>query len=154
MQSKNVKLIALICLLILFCIPPTLGLFKRMIGATGLINAASWNVALNQTGVNNTLQVIPDTLNASYTLNVTSTSEVDVQYTIIVRNIPSGVLVKLDDGSFQTPSNNTVTFNNAGSIYYSDVSKEKTHVLTFKANTGTTAVNNQTVSVDVDFRQM
>ena len=154
MQSKNVKLIALICLLILFCIPPTLGLFKRMIGATGLINAASWNVALNQTGVDNTLQVIPDTLNASYTLNVTSTSEVDVQYTIVVRNIPSGVLVKLDNGSFQTPSNNTVTFNNAGNIYYSDVSKEKTHVLTFKANTGTTAVNNQTVSVDVDFRQM
>jgi len=154
MQSKNVKLIALICLLILFCIPPTLGLFKRMIGATGLINAASWNVALNQTGVDNTLQVIPDTLNASYTLNVTSTSEVDVQYTIVVRNIPSGVLVKLDNGSFQTPSNNTVTFNNAGNIYYSDVSKEKTHVLTFKANTGTTAVNNQIVSVDVDFRQM
>lgn len=154
MQNKNIKLIALICLLILFCIPHTLGLFKRMISATGLINTASWNVALNQTGVDNTLQVIPDTLNASYTLNVTSNSEVDVQYTIIVRNIPSGVEVKLDNGSFQTPSSNTVTFNNVGNIYYNDVSKEKTHTLTFKANTGATAVNNQNVSVDVDFKQM
>lgn len=154
MQNKNVKLIALVCLLILFCVPSTLSLIKRIIGSSGMINTATWSVALNQTGVNNSLQVMYDNLNANYTLNVTSTSDVDVQYTIVVRNIPSGVEVKLDNGSFQTPSNNVVTFNNAGSIYYSDVSKEKTHVLTFKANNGATVVNNQTVTVDVDFKQM
>ena len=154
MQNKNVKLIALVCLLILFCVPSTLSLIKRIIGSSGMINTATWSVALNQTGVNNSLQVMYDNLNANYTLNVTSTSDVDVQYTIVVRNIPSGVEVKLDNGSFQTPSNNVVTFNNAGSIYYSDVSKEKTHILTFKANNGATVVNNQTVTVDVDFKQM
>ena len=154
MHNKKVKFIVLVCLILFFCIPSTLSLFKKMVGTNGLIKAAEWSVSLNQNGIDNTLQVIPDLLNAGYTLNVTSNSEVDVVYSIIVSGLPSGVEVKLDDGSFQIPTNNTVTFNNAGNIYYSDVSKEKTHVLTFKANTGATIVNNQTVSVNVEFKQI
>lgn len=154
MQNRNVKSMILICLLVLFCIPSTLSIFKRLFSATGLINTSKWNVSLNQAGINNDLQVIPDVLNASYTLNVISDSEVDVVYTIVVSNLPSGVEVKIDDGNFQTPTNNTVTFNNVGNIYYSDAIKEKTHILTFKANTGATFVNSQTLNVNVEFKQM
>ncbi len=154
MRNKNAEIAILIFLLVVFCIPSSLGIFKKLIGANGLVNASQWNVSLNQDGINNNLQVIPDTLNAGYTLKVTSNSQVDVVYSIIVSNLPAGVEVKLDDGNFQTPTNNTVIFNDAGNIYYSDDTKEKTHILTFKANTGATIVNNQTVDVNVEFKQM
>ena len=119
----------------------------------GSIAAAEWNVSLNQTGINNSLEVIPNSLNASYTVKVNSNSEVDVIYDIVVNYVPEGVQVKLDDSNFQTPTAGTVTFSNAGTIAFADANKEKTHTLTFKALTTATASQNNTVGVDVIVRQ-
>ena len=153
MHSKTAEMIIFAYLLSAFCIPSSLGLFKRIANTSNSVGAATWSVSLNQTGVNNHVEVIPSGNNGSYTLNVQSNSEVDVVYEIKVSGIPSGVEVKLDSGSFQTPTSGVVTFTNAGTILYSDVVKQKTHTLTFKANSGAATVNNQTVTIDVNFKQ-
>ena len=153
MHNKTLQIGILLYLLLSFSIPSTLGILKRGTDVSGTIRVAGWNVGLNQNGVNGSMQLTPNGAAGSYTLNVVSNSDVDVKYSIVVRNIPSGVQVKLDEGSFESPSNGTYRFDNAGTILYGANPNENTHTLYLKALTGATVVNNQTVSVDVEFIQ-
>ena len=151
MHSKTIEMVILVYLLSVFCIPSSLGIYKNSSSSTKTIDAADWNVSLNQSGVSGTVQITEgDAIGGTYTLNVASSSEVDVTYDIIISNIPNGVQVKLGNGLFQ-PQSSTVTFSNAGTISYGAGSN--THTLTFKANNGATIVNNQQVNIDVDFKQ-
>ena len=152
MHSKRFEMIVLVYLLLVFSVPSSLGIYKNSSTSTNTIKAADWNVSLDQNGVNDSLEVITGGQNAAYTLNVVSDSEVDTVYSIIVKNIPSGVQVKLDNGTFQ-PESSTVTFSNLGPIYYTGQEETRTHTLYFKANNGAATVNNQTVTIDVDFKQ-
>ena len=151
MHNKTFEIIILLYLVSVFCIPSSLGIYKRVSTSSKVVDAATWDVSLNQTGINGNVQVTKgDTNGNTYTLNVVSSSEVDVTYDIIVSNIPSGVQVKLGNGSFEQESS-TVTFTNAGTILYG--AGPNTHTLTFKANNNATLVNNHTVTIDVDFKQ-
>ncbi len=147
--KKNI--IILIFLLSVIVIPSSLGIFKNSASITSPITASSWNVSVNSSS-NSSMQLVPNSGTASYDIVVTSSSEVDTDYSIIVSNIPSGVQVKLDNNEYE-PYSSTVTFSNVGTILYGDQYNYKTHILTFKANTGATLVNNQQVSVDVEFKQ-
>ena len=154
MHNKNIEMIILIYLLSVFCIPSTLGIYKRMADTSDSVDTAKWNVSLNQTGINNTLSVANNGSTATYTLKVVSDSEVDTEYAIIISNIPSGVDVKLDDEvNYRVPSNGVVTIDPAGTINYTGSSVEVTHTLTFRANNGASVVSNQSITVDVDFKQ-
>lgn len=157
MHSKQFQIVILIYLLSVFCIPSTLGLYKRGANSTGSVNAATWSVALNQTGISGSVTATAGDANGStYLLKVVSNSEVDVDYSITISNIPSDVVVSLNNynnGAFQTPTNGTVTFTNAGTINYTGSSEEVTRTLTFKAASGAATVNNQTVTINVDFKQ-
>ncbi len=151
MHNKTFEIVILVYLVSVFCIPSSLGIYKRTTTGTKTIDVADWSVALDQTGVTGSVQVIEgDTNGGTYTLNVVSDSEVDVIYDITVSNIPTGVQVKLDGGTY-LPENSTVTFTNAGIIPYGD--GPNTHTLTFKANNGATLVSNRTINIDVDFKQ-
>ncbi len=155
MHNKNIELIILVYLLSVFCIPSTLGVYKKSTSTTGVVTVASWDVSLNQTGVNNNVRVVAGDANGTtYTLKVRSDSEVDTAYDVIISNVPSDVEVKFGNRAFQQPINNTVRISNAGTILYSASNKENTHTIVFKASTGATSVNNQTVNIDVDFKQM
>ena len=90
---------------------------------------------------------------ASYTLRVSSDSEVDVVYSIIVDDLPTGVSVKLDNGSFIQETNGEVAFNDVDTILFTDVNKTKTHTLTYKASSSTSLVNNVETNVYVVMRQ-
>ena len=151
MHNKTFEIVILVYLISVFCIPSSLGIYKRSSTSTQTLNVADWSVDIDQTGVTGSVQVIEgDTNGGTYTLNVVSDSEVDVIYDITVSNIPSGVQVKLDGGTY-LPENSTVTFTNAGAIPYGD--GPNTHTLTFKANNGATLVSNRTINIDVDFKQ-
>lgn len=151
MHSKVFEIVIFIYLVSVFCIPSSLGIYKRSTTTVETLNLADWSVDLDQTGVTGSVQIIEgDTNGGTYTLNVVSDSEVDVIYDIIVSNIPTGVQVKLDTGAY-APENSSVTFSNAGIILYGD--GPNTHTLTFKANTGATLVSNRTINIDVNFRQ-
>ena len=153
-KDKNIKLILLAVILSLFVIPFSFAAYRVKNLLSGNLISASWNVSLNQEGINNYLSVIPDSYNASYTLNVTSNSKVDVVYTVIISNLPAGIEVSFDGGAFRSQIDNTITFTDIGTILYSDSVKTKSHTLTFKALTGSTLTNNKEVDIDVTFRQI
>ena len=142
-------------LVILFIIPMSYAIYRSYSTVGGNIAAASWNVSLNQNNVNNNLTIIPGEAGttASYTINITSNSEVDVIYSIVIENLPSGVSISLDDGSFVAANNNKVVFTDVSTILYSDANKNKSHVITIKANSNTQYVNNQEIDVNVIARQ-
>lgn len=142
-------------LVIFFIIPMSYAIYRSYSTGGGNIATASWNVSLNQNNVNNNLTIIPgeNGTTASYTINITSNSEVDVIYSIVIENLPSGVSISLDDGSFVTANNNKVVFTDVGTILYSDANKNKSHVITIKANSNTQYVNNQEIDVNVIARQ-
>ena len=149
MHNKKIEMIVLILLLSLFVIPSSLGIYKSGGNTPSAFAPANWNVSISSNS-SSTMQLTENSGTSSYNLTVTSASEVDTDYKIIVSNLPSGVQVKLDNGNFE-PYSSTVTFNNAGTILYGG--QPQTHTLTFRANTGATLVNNQQVSVNVEFKQ-
>ena len=100
------------------------------------------------------MEVIPELSTDVYNLTVTSTSEVDVVYTIIISNLPTGVEVALDNGTYQPSSNGTVRISNAQTVInYNDAVKTKNHTLTFRATSSAQVVSDQEIDVDVEFKQ-
>ena len=156
MHNKNIELIVLVYLLLSFCVPSTLGIYKNSATSTQSISTSSWNVSLNQANISPNVTATIGAVNGStYTLKLVNDSEVNVSYSITISNIPSNVDVMIDGGSYLTPSNNgTVTIPNAGTINYTGSSVEVTRTLTFRANNGASLVNNQQVTIDVDFKQV
>ena len=156
-MKRKILIIAILALVLcFFVIPGSLAIYRNIANKNNNVASAQWNVVLNQSNVNNYISVVAgdNTSSASYTVNITSTSEVDITYSIVVDNVPTGVTVSLDNGSFQTPSNNTVIFSNVSTINYSDVNKTKSHSLTFKAAAGTTYVTDNEIDIDVVARQL
>lgn len=154
-KVKTINIIIIIGIIYVFVVPFSFALYKNMFIASGNLISSDWNVSLNQNGVNNYISIVPDPngTSASYNLNVTSNSEVDVIYSIIVDDLPSGVSVKLDNGSFIQETNNKVIFSDVGTILYSDSNKTKTHTLTFIASQSTQYVSEKEINVDVLARQ-
>lgn len=142
-------------ILISICLIPFIfSIFRNVMAGAGSLITASWNVALDTTGNGSSIDIVPGSLNGVYTINVSSNSEVDVTYSIIVSDLPQGVQVSLDSGGYVTPTNNTITFSSVGVINYSDVSKQRQHILTFKANQGTSELLDNEINIDVKFQQL
>lgn len=157
MEEKKLtpKLFIILGAVLLFTIPLSYSLVKNLARTNSTINLATWNVSLNQSQENNYLSIVPNPneTTESYTVNITSQSEVDVIYSIIIENLPSGVSISLDGGTYVPASNNKVMFSDVGTIAYTDLTKTKSHTLTFKATSGASAVINQEVDVNVIVRQ-
>ena len=154
---KKSKLLIFVCILMVFVflvIPLSRAIFKSISGGTGTISTAAWDVAIDQTGLSSSVITAKGDANGTdFTLKLVSESEVDVTYSITISNIPSNVDVKLNGGTFQTPTNGTITFTDAGTINYTGSPVEVTRTITFKANGSATLVNAQQVTVSVDFKQ-
>ncbi len=148
-KNRTFKVLIVAGLILFILIPLSYALLRNSTFASGNLVTAIWNVTLEQTGVNNNLTVVPENANATYTLNVKSLSEVDVNYSIVVSNLPSGVDVSIDGVTFPPVSNGTVTFSNAGTILYSSNDRINSHTLTFRGASGATLVNNQAVTINV-----
>lgn len=149
LQRAVIAIVIIAILLLLFLARSTFSIFRNGSEINGNVPLAEWSVSLEQTGVNNSLTIIPGGTNANYTLNVKSLSEVDVVYTVVISNLPSGVEVSLDSGTFVAESNGTVTFTDAGTILYTAQNRTNSHTLTFKATTNASIVSNRTVNIDV-----
>lgn len=151
----NIKFIAILFILAIIVIPCSYAIFKKNQNGNGQVALATWNVTLDESGENNYLSILPDPsgTQASYNINIKSQAEVDIIYTIVVKNLPPGVSVSLDDNSFISAENNKVIFSDVDVITYDANIKTKTHTLTFKAEANTNYVNDQEVDIDVIARQ-
>ena len=157
MKKRNIKItIITLGILILFIVPISYAIFRNSSSATGSLSLATWSVTLNQEGVNDTLVVIPSTqTDATYTLNIESDCEVDIKYSIIISNLPSGVEVSFNGGDFEEQDeNNTITFTDVGTILYTDSEKNQSKTLTFRGKSNAEIVENQEVNIDVVVRQI
>ena len=156
MKKRTIELVIIMVLLTVFYTPSSLGIYKNNSGSSDSLGPADWDVSLNQTGISGSVTAVAGSTNGTYTLKVVSESEVDTAYSVTVSGVPSGVDVSLsgyNNGAFQTPVSGTTTFANAGVIAYTGQREEVTRTLTFRANSGATLVNNQTVTISVDFVQ-
>lgn len=144
----------------------TLSKYVGTVNQSGTVTIAKWDVNLNTTTGNE--GIVNDTLNITsgevsqggvrqdYRLTVTNSSEVAVIYTIIVKDLPTGIKVGIDDGTLQDQdANHQVQFSN-NSLYTMTASgsnRTKTHKLTFAAPLGTAEINNKGINVEVVFVQ-
>ena len=105
-----------------------------------------------------TLNMLSGTTEATYTVKVVSRSEVTSAYEIVLSNVPDGLQVSLDNGTYQTPVNSTVTFSGINcsgcSFDINSNATEHTHTLKFfdplnSSNSGTSSIN-----IDVEFVQI
>lgn len=150
-----ISIAVIISLLLVFFVSSTFAIFKKSVATNNRISLASWDVHLNQTGVNNSLTVSHGIQEASYTLNVYNESQVDVRYSIVISNIPDGVEVAIDDdNNYQAPQNGTYSVADVGTILYSDLDHTNTHTIYFRAASNATPVNAQTVNIDVIIKQI
>ncbi len=149
-----INIIVLVFITMLLVSSSSYAIYTGSAEVTGNVVSAEWNVSLNQANVENYLSVIPNGRTDTYTLNIVSNSGVDVIYSIVISNLPTGISVKLDDNeNFTEQSNNSIIFSDAGTILYSGLESTKTHTLTFKAASGTQVVNEEQINIDVIVRQ-
>ncbi len=154
---KNKLIIACAILVTLaFVIPLSYAILRSAANATGQITPAEWSVELIDTGDNNHLSVISGDNNssASYRVSITSTSEVDVIYSIVVDDLQDGINVTLDGTNTQPSDNDKVIFSEIGTINYTDQNKTKVHTLTFTADADSQAVIDKEVNINVIARQV
>lgn len=156
MMNKKISNIIIIMIAIFLIIPSSYAIYKNIASSSKVIVTAEWDVDLNQNNINNYLSIVPEPngTTASYALNITSQSEVDVIYSIVIRDLSDGVSVSLDNGQFIQEVNGIVTFADVSSILYSDAVKTKSHIVTFKADSTAQYVDDHEVNVNVIARQI
>ena len=117
---------------------------------------AKWDVSVDSNDASDYNVIIGNTTqnleSQTYTFTVTSNSEVGVNYSITLSNVPTGVQVIFDNVTYNE-SNNVVTISNAGSFTASAVNNTHTHSFTFVAPAGVANALNNDVDIDVDFVQ-
>ena len=154
----------LLIYLILFTSYFSLITLSKYVGTTsgsGTTTIAKWEVSTDTTdNLSNTVDVIIGNTTQSYTLKITSTSDVKAMYSIVLSNVPSDVQVKLENSStyptYQTPTNNnTITFSNVGYINANANSNDRTitHTLTFNVPIDSNTISARGINIDVIFNQ-
>ena len=155
MKKKIVKpLILIITISLAFYAIYTFAILKSSASDTKTLQAATWSVTRSHSQSGDSIEVMPGLTTDDYILTVQSNSEVDVVYKIILSNLPTGIEVSLDGGSYLTPTSGSLTIQTANTVInYSDVQKTKTHTLTFRATSGAPLVTDQEIDIDVEFKQ-
>ena len=139
-----------------FAIKYSFAIYRTTALTHGDITTATWSVFLDQTGLNDHLSVVadPNGTTASYTLNITSHSEVDVVYSIVLNGLSDDVSVSADNGTTFTKENNgSVTFTDVGTINYVSGGNTVTKTLIFKALSTAEFVTNNPIDIKVIARQ-
>ena len=131
----------------------TLAKYTGTVSGTGETQVAKWEVSATPNS-NSPMNIIAGNENASYKITVTSTSEVGCDYSISLSNVPTGVMVKLDDEDPVTVGNDKkVTFTNCGEFSANTQGQQRIHTLELKAGIDITPVSNNEMNVDVSFVQ-
>lgn len=145
----------LICFILLTLSQSNAAKSKYQSGAVGnqAASVAKWDVSVTPVSANNTIDVIAGNNAVNYSIRVTNNSQVSCNYTIKISNVPDGLKVSLDDGTEQLPTNNIVTFENVGSFIIGNATQERTHKLSFGADSNTNAFDDD-IYIDVIFTQI
>ena len=164
-KVKRKTIIALILIMTTFSSSFLLAKYVSSVsGTSNPKNVAKWTVNyLDNENISKSLNLVAgddDTFSETYIpptyiIKLTSTSEVSANYQIVLTNVPSAMQVKIDTKTYQTPINNTITFEDEDyQINVNDNEKIKTHTLTFKVPLDSTISSVNNIDIDVIFDQI
>lgn len=120
---------------------------RSTVVGSGETDVAKWELLIDDH--EESIDLIPGGDSVTYTLRLTSNSEVAGAYSIRISNLPDSVRVSLDNGSYETPSNGVIEFSDCGSFTSSVTSVINDHTLSFKAISGASNVSNRELNIDV-----
>lgn len=147
---KKKLILLLVIILFTFFTYFTYSIYKKNTSGTVSVGTASFSVSMS--GNENDVSIIENNTIFSETVTVTNNSEVDVIYSIIVSDLPTGMQISLDNGNYVSETNNQIVFTNVGTALYG--SSPISHILKFNAPLTVAEVNNQSVNVNVEFKQV
>ena len=133
----------------------SLNTFSKYVGVVdggGEVQVAKWEVSSTSES-NSMMNIVAGNTENTYEIKVTSTSDVGCTYSIVLSNIPSGLKIKLNDGSFEEITSGTKAYSNIGHFDAGSSGIINTYTLTMKADLPVTEVANQVVDIDVVFVQ-
>lgn len=113
------------------------------------VEVAKWDVSANLPDADITIAPVSEN---TYTLTVTSNSEVSLSYSIKISNLSKNTYVVIDNDRYSN-GENIFTFSNYGNININDQSKTKTHILKFISTPEVTEATNRIVKIEVIFTQ-
>jgi len=122
---------------------------------TGTKDVAKWDVTLDTSSQANSIDLISgNTSNTQdYVLTVSSDSEVAVDCSLKITNLPSELTLKIDGGTDIPVSNNQIIVNNFCSFIANDSNSSKSFILTFAAPLNAGVVSNRTININVTCKQ-
>lgn len=153
------KYIVFLCLyalsFILYSSVTSFAKYASVVTQNGSVSVAKWDVSLSgeENEILPTITIGDDSTYQDYDLTVTSNSEVAINYSVVISNVPSGLRVIVGEDTYG-PSNNKIIIDNIG--HFSALDNHSTHVhrLTFIVPIDSDAFDSQTVDMDVIFSQV
>ena len=150
------KIAALILIICFFASSMILAKYASSMQSNSSSDVAAWYTIINTSGNrSNTLNLTSGETTASYEIKVVSNSEVALTYEVVLTNVPDGLEVKLDNGTYETPTNNTLTLtSNNCAFSANDSVTDHTHTLTFNDPITTSNDGTSTIGIEVIFTQV
>lgn len=147
---KKLVLMIILTIITSFFISFSYSIYRSNAGASATVTGATWSVSTS--GNNETINLTSGTTEQEYTLTVNNNSEVDVTYSIILTDLPSGLKVKVDSGEYVEEENSEIRFNNVGNLIVGGTTT-RNHTLTFSSILDSEEVTNEEININVEFKQ-
>ena len=134
----------------------TFAKYTSFLNREGNLSVAKWDIDF--VGADN--QVLPTmTIGKSstyqnYNLSITSTSEIAINYSIVISDVPTGVRVQVDDDTIYNERYNEIIIPDLGSFDADDNNVTHNHKLTLIVPLGIDTIDNQVLNMDVIFTQI
>ena len=127
----------------------TLAKYTGVISGSGTAPVAKWDVRVSGEEATTDSIIIGNT-SKDYVLSVTSLSEVKVDYSILISDIPSDLVVKVDN-EIKTHTNGSIVID--GVFNANDTNSTHQYNLNFSVPINSDVINNETLKIDVTFTQ-
>lgn len=129
---------------------------SKYIGKTeknGFLSIAKWDVELDTAMSNESLSIVHGNDTHSYIFKVISKSEVSAKYSIMLKGLPDGIKVSIDNGEFYEPIDNQLVFTDVGIFNADDINPIHEHIITFSMPLDSTTEGISDIDFDLIFEQ-
>ena len=132
----------------------TLARYTTLLNKNGNISVAKWDVSIagEDNQVLDTLYIGDSSSYGRYNLSVTSKSEVAINYSIIIKNVPTGVQIQVDDKNPCSEIDHIVTITDLERLDAGD--NTRNHTLTILVPSGVEPFDTTELDIDVIFTQV
>lgn len=153
-RIKKKPIIIIILAIITFTNSYLIAKYTSSFNGNSQSSIAKWNVTYDTSdNASDTLNLVSGNITRDYIIKITSTSEVSARYSIVLSNVPNEMEVKIDNGTFQTPVNNQIVFNNIGEFSGNNINTTYTHTITFNAPLESNISSTTNVGINIKFEQ-